>query len=54
MVALPNAKMTVDEFLAWASDKEGRYELYAGQVYAMSPERAGHAKVSWRPCAGWS
>jgi Uma2 family endonuclease len=37
--------MTVDEFLAWAEGREGRYELYNGIVYAMAPERAGHAEV---------
>ena len=37
--------MTVDEFLAWAEGRKGRYELYNGVVYAMSPERAGHAEV---------
>ncbi len=35
--------MNVDEFLEWAEAQEGRYELYHGQVYAMSPERSGHA-----------
>ncbi|MGC1585584.1 MAG: Uma2 family endonuclease [Rhodomicrobium sp.] len=35
--------MSVDEFLAWAAGEEGRYELYHGQVYAMSPERSAHA-----------
>jgi Uma2 family endonuclease len=29
--------MTVDEFLAWAEQQEGRFELHRGQVYAMSP-----------------
>ena len=28
-----------------AEGQEGRYELYNGIVYAMSPERAGHAEV---------
>jgi len=37
--------MTVDEFLAWAEGRAGRYELVAGTVYAMSPERALHAKT---------
>lgn len=37
--------MTVDEFLAWAEGRKGRYELHNGVVYAMSPERAGHAEV---------
>jgi Uma2 family endonuclease len=37
--------MTVDEYLAWAQNQDGRFELYAGSVYAMSPERAGHAKI---------
>ena len=47
MVALPQHKMTVDEYLAWAEDHPGRYELYAGTVYAMSPERALHGKVKY-------
>jgi Uma2 family endonuclease len=47
MTALPKHKMTVDEYLAWAQGQPGRYELYAGTVYAMTPERAGHAKVKY-------
>jgi Uma2 family endonuclease len=47
MTALPKSKMTVDDYLAWAQDKPGRFELYAGVVYAMTPERAGHAKVKF-------
>jgi Uma2 family endonuclease len=39
--------MTVDEYLAWAEGQEGHFELYAGKVYAMSPERAGHAKIKF-------
>ena len=45
MAARQKQSMTVDEFLAWAEGQEGRYELYNGIVYAMSPERAGHAEV---------
>ena len=47
MTALPQHKMTVDEYLAWAEGQPGRYELYAGVVYAMPPERAGHAEVKY-------
>jgi Uma2 family endonuclease len=47
MTALPKHRMTVDEYLAWAQGKPGRFELYAGVVYAMTPERAGHAKVKF-------
>jgi Uma2 family endonuclease len=47
MTALPQHRMTVDEFLAWAEGQEGRYELYHGVVYAMAPERAQHAKVKF-------
>ncbi len=43
MEGAPQTSMTVDEFLAWAKDQEGRYELYRGQVYAISPERFEHA-----------
>lgn len=39
--------MTVDEYLAWAQGQPGRFELYAGVVYAMTPERAGHAAVKF-------
>ena len=41
MPARQKARMTVDEFLAWAEGQKGRYELYNGVVYAMPPERAG-------------
>jgi Uma2 family endonuclease len=47
MTALPLARMTVDEYLAWAESHPGRYELYDGAVYAMSPEGAGHAEVKF-------
>ena len=36
---------TVDEFLRWAEGRPGRYELVAGEVVAMAPERAQHARV---------
>lgn len=47
MNALPQRQMTVDEFLAWSEGQPGRYELYAGQAYAMSPERSEHAEVKF-------
>lgn len=47
-----SSRMNVSEFLEWAeAQPEGRYELVAGEVIAMSPERARHnlAKMSvWR------
>jgi Uma2 family endonuclease len=43
MTALAKPRMNVDEFLAWAVDQSGRYELFRGEVYAMSPETAAHA-----------
>lgn len=48
MSALPTRIMTVEEFLVWAEDQPGRYELVAGTVYAMSPERALHAETKLR------
>jgi Uma2 family endonuclease len=47
MTALPQQKMTVDEYLAWAESQPGRYELYAGTVYAKAPERALHAEIAF-------
>lgn len=48
-MALP--KMTVDEFLAWAAGRPGRYELHGGAVQQMSPERADHVRVKYAVCA---
>jgi Uma2 family endonuclease len=45
MTALPQTRITVDEYLAWAQGQPGRYELYQGTVHAMSPEGARHAEV---------
>jgi Uma2 family endonuclease len=45
MSTLAQRKMTVDEFLAWAEGREGRWELYNGVPYAMPAERTGHIKV---------
>lgn len=37
---------TADAFIAWAMDQpRGRFELVRGQVVAMAPERAGHARA---------
>ena len=43
--AVPQKRMNVDQFLAWAEGQPGRYELFRGSVYAMTPERAVHAEV---------
>ena len=45
MTALAKTRMTVDEYLAWAEGRPGRYELVNGTVHAMSPERVGHAEI---------
>ena len=44
MTAVPKERMTVDQYLAWAGENPGRYELLDGAVFAMSPEGAGHAE----------
>jgi Uma2 family endonuclease len=42
----PPEPMTVDQFLSWAMAQpdDARYELVAGEVVAMAPERAAHAR----------
>jgi Uma2 family endonuclease len=45
MTVLTKPRMTVDEYLAWAEDRPGRYELHDGVVRAMSPESTGHTDV---------
>lgn len=42
MSAVPNLRLNVDDYLAWADEQPGRYELVNGIVYAMSPETVGH------------
>ena len=45
--ALAKKGMDADEFIAWVMDQRDgrRYELLAGEVVAMSPERVAHARV---------
>ena len=38
-------QMTVDEFLAWAEGKEGRWELHDGVPKQITPERADHVRT---------
>lgn len=38
-------RMTVDEFLDWATGRPGRYELFRGEVLQMAPETADHANM---------
>lgn len=39
------AQMNVDEFLATAEERDGRWEIENGVAYAMAPERLEHARV---------
>jgi Uma2 family endonuclease len=47
MTSVPKRKITVDEYLAWAEGRPGRYELYAGEVYQTAPQRAEHARLKF-------
>lgn len=42
MTALTKPRMTVDEYLDWGLGHPGRYELFRGEVFALSPETVGH------------
>jgi Uma2 family endonuclease len=37
--------MSADEYLHWAEQRPGRYELIAGSVVAMAPERVAHLEM---------
>jgi Uma2 family endonuclease len=37
--------MTVEEFLAWAEGRDGRWELQDGELVAMAPERLAHLEA---------
>jgi Uma2 family endonuclease len=52
--SIPTHKMNADEFLVWAQQQEGKYELHDGYVvpknrdpetWAMAPERVRHVDV---------
>jgi Uma2 family endonuclease len=44
MTAVPTSRMTVDDYLAWAAEHPGRYELLDGRVSAIPPHNLGHAE----------
>jgi Uma2 family endonuclease len=45
MSAVAQILMTVDEFLATAEERDGRWEIENGVAYAMAPEFLGHSRV---------
>ena len=49
----PAAKrLTADEFLTWAqAQASGRYELVCGELFALAPERADHARAKLSACS---
>lgn len=53
MIAIAAAKrMDAEKFLSWVETQaKGRFELYNGEIFAVAPERAGHAAAKanmWR------
>jgi Uma2 family endonuclease len=50
MTVLAKPRMNVDQFLSWAVGQPGRYELFRGEVYAMSPETVGHSDRKFAVC----
>jgi Uma2 family endonuclease len=56
MAEAASKRMTSDEFIAWAMERPdgARYELVGGEVVAMPPEPAAHARTKariWRHLA---
>jgi Uma2 family endonuclease len=45
MSTVANPQLTVDEFLAWAEGRDGRWELQDGELVAMAPERVAHLET---------
>lgn len=43
----PKARMSVEEFLAWAEHQPDRFELFDGEVFAMAPQRVRHAEAKF-------
>jgi Uma2 family endonuclease len=46
--AVPQHRMTADEYIAWAMETGFRGALVDGAPVAMAPERVGHARVKFR------
>ena len=42
MATAPQTLLTVDEFLARADEREGKWELHDGELVCMAPERISH------------
>lgn len=40
-------RMTVDEYLVWATGRPGRYELVNGRPIRITPETTGHVSVKY-------
>ena len=51
MTATAQTLISVDEFLASADERDGRWELELGVLIAMAPERLAHAETK---AAAWS
>lgn len=45
MAEPPPSRMTADEFLSWAEEQPGRFELEGGDVVAVAPERISHGQA---------
>ncbi|NES98297.1 MAG: Uma2 family endonuclease, partial [Desertifilum sp. SIO1I2] len=46
MIALPDFRMSVEEYLAWEATQEERYEYWDGQVVARSGATRNHNRIS--------
>ena len=50
---VPPGKLTREEYRRWAeAQPRGRFELVAGEVFAMAPERVAHARIKASGMAG--
>jgi Uma2 family endonuclease len=45
MATAQQMTFTVDEFLARADEREGKWELHDGELVCMAPERLGHGRT---------
>ena len=48
MTALRKPVMSSSEFLVWAAQQPGKWELFDGEPVAMSPERVVHGETKYR------
>lgn len=53
MIALPRQKMTMEKYIEFDKNAEGRYEYFAGEVFAMAGGSPEHTRLGGNVFGAW-